>query len=174
MPILTAITEEEMDTLIALAIGRRVLEVGSQYGASTVAMAQVATCVWALDHHRGDEHSGVQDTLVPFLANTRHLRGADLVIPVVGDYREVMGNLHEGAFGLVFLDAVHNTPAVAQQLYFAKHLSDVIAVHDYGLFGVAAAVDEFHSWSHCTLEVTGSLAVLTRQKDNQRWWEDHS
>src|SRR6266498_5773579 len=51
----TAITREEAARLATLATGKDVLELGAQYGFSTVILAQAARRVTSVDWHQGDD-----------------------------------------------------------------------------------------------------------------------
>jgi hypothetical protein len=127
-PVLSAVTHAECERLAHLAVGARVLEIGSYYGRSTVAMASTAMVVHAVDPHMGGPPEA-PSTLAEFVANLE-------------------------SFGL---DAMHQRPEVDFDLALAARSvrrGGTIAFHDYGCdgvmvgdtwhpFGVTEAVDEF-------------------------------
>lgn len=142
--ILTAITEAESARLRELAAGKRVLEVGSQYGYSTVLMAAVAESVHAVDWHRGDAIVGHRPSLPELWANLAAFRVMDKVILHVGATEAVLPYLREGSFGFAFHDAFHSTEAVRADVALLLPLLEpgaLLAFHDYGRYGVAEAVD---------------------------------
>lgn len=102
MPVLsipTAMTERELGCLAELARDKIVLEMGAQYGASTVAMARTAARLCSVDWHRGDPQAGYTPTLGPFLANLdRH--GLEVISDHTTitdyDYRRMMDSWDHG------------------------------------------------------------------------------
>lgn len=158
--ILTAITPQEASVLVDLVRDRRVIEVGAQFGFSTVLMAQVAKEVVSIDHHRGDEHAGHFDTLGEYLGNLRRYGVRARVEPIVADWREVVHDL--ATFDVAFLDASHGEIEVANELSAFSRLAPTLAVHDYGRFGVKPAVDRFRHDLGWALDLTETLAVLRK------------
>lgn len=67
----TAMSDLELGYLRARAKGKICLELGAQFGASTVALAQAGTKVCSVDWHRGDADAGYSNTLGQFLSNLR-------------------------------------------------------------------------------------------------------
>lgn len=142
--ILTAVTEAESAELRKLAAGKRVLEVGSQYGYSTVLMAAVAQAVHAVDWHRGDAIVGRHESLSVLWANLAAFRVLDKVVMHVGRSEIVLPLFRPASFGFAFHDAYHSTEAVAADVALILPLLEPgarLAFHDYGRYGVAAAVD---------------------------------
>lgn len=142
VPILTSLTQHEASRLQALAGGRRVLEIGSAYGYSTVCMAQHAEHVLAIDpleQYTADElHANLRACGVCDRVTVAQYRSQDL-LPILAA---------AGAkFGLVFIDGDHERLAVAADLANAVRLlapRGVLACHDYGedsCPGVREAID---------------------------------
>lgn len=149
----SAVTEAECERLAELASGRRVLEIGSFLGRSTIALASTAEQVVSVDWHQGDEDAGWQDTLRVFQYNLAryHATNVKVVVARIED-----ADL-EGGFDLVFVDAAHDDDSVAIHWQIACSLvkdDGVVAFHDYGRFNVQAILDESGEW-----EVVETLAV---------------
>lgn len=156
-------TPDEVKRLVELAEGNEVLEVGSWLGHSTVAMAQVATRVYAVDWHRGDPDAGPERTAHEFLANLRDHRVEDRVVPIVGRAEDVLPVLVDRIAYLGFHDAYHGARDVERDaLLMARLCYGLIAFHDYGdgRFGVTEAVDRLvaeYGWA--IRDRVGSLVV---------------
>lgn len=142
-----SLVSRECTKLAELAKDKVVLEVGSQYGASTVSMARVARQVIAVDWHRGDMHATYQDTLPTFRQNLNVYGVADKVIPVVATFEQVVSFFRPGSFDLAFIDAQHLYEDARRHVLLAAPLvaaGGTIVVHDYGwehFPGVKEAVD---------------------------------
>lgn len=135
----TYITETEAAELRRLATGRAVLELGTQWGYSGLEMAQTAEVVVTVDWHLGDPDSGEMDTLGGFVTNLRSRHGLGNLVPVVGRIEEVLPLLRPASFSMLFHDAGHDERSLRRDLGLALPLlrfGSVIAVHDWGLFGV--------------------------------------
>jgi predicted O-methyltransferase YrrM len=157
----TALTRAELSRLGELARGRLVLELGSGYGASTVALAQSARRVHAVDWHRGDEQAGRHDTLGPYVANLERHGVADRVVTHIGRFDDAVAVMRPGSFELAFLDGCHDRGHVEADLALVLPLltpGAAVAFHDYGRYGVTEVVDELAAGG--SLEVTDSLAVV--------------
>jgi len=164
--ILTALTDNEKNCLAELARAAVVLEVGSQQGASTVAMAREAKMVHTVDWHRGDPEAGEGDTLLSYWRNLHVYGIRDRVITHIGDSAVVLPSLRLGMFSGVFLDGCHREEAVRRDLALAEPLvepSGWIAFHDYGRFGVTPVVDEFVARSGLPMRLVDSIAVVGRR-----------
>lgn len=160
LPIRSAITDAESAELRRLATGRRVLEVGSQYGYSTVLMAQVAEVVHAVDWHRGDKIVGVHESLPVLWANLAKFRLQDRVVVHVGRSEAVLPHLGPGWFDFAFHDAYHTADAVRTDVCLILPLlvpGSLLAFHDYGRYGVAEAVDGL---GFERVSLTGTLVVV--------------
>jgi predicted O-methyltransferase YrrM len=147
----TSITENEGRRLQELAMGLDVLEVGSLFGYSTVAMASVAQSVVAVDAHDTSATDSAPSSLETMLGNLAVAGVADKVVIHVGWSQDVLPVLHKrgATFGGVFIDGNHSQLGCALDLAWAWQMLEpggFIAVHDYAylpLPGVADAVDEF-------------------------------
>jgi len=136
----TSLTAAEREELTRLAEDATVIEIGSQYGASTITLARVARIVYAIDHHRGDPVSGEWDTLGDFMAELDRAGVRDSVVPLVGRSEQIVDVLAPESFDLVFVDSGKETvDEVRAQALEARRLArpgGVIAFHDHGRFAV--------------------------------------
>jgi predicted O-methyltransferase YrrM len=153
----TAVTQEEQEKLAELAAGRTVLELGSDYGASTVMLAQVASVVYAVDawQMRPEE-----DVFALFIANLERCGVTERVVVYRGWFADVVPQLKRD-FDLAFLDGNHSYKETVEQAHLAGSVlkpSSVLAFHDYtaSFPGVMRAVDEIGQ-----AQVVGELAWLT-------------
>ena len=139
----SAISPAEAFALEALARGRTVLEIGAQFGFSTVLMARVALQVVSIDWHRGDPHAGFVDSLWTYRENLRR-HAAENVITVIGAAGDALRHVGRQPFELVFHDASHDYQSVKDDLVLARPLAtEYLAVHDYGRFdGLTTACHE--------------------------------
>jgi predicted O-methyltransferase YrrM len=124
----TSLTEAETVKLQRLAAGRAVLEIGSAYGYSTVALALVADSVVAVDPHTAhDSYGHLHANLGLYGVHAEVRRGAssdELPYLAVAKRR----------FGLVFVDGDHTAAGVAYDVEWAQKLlrpGGVLACHDY-------------------------------------------
>jgi len=166
-------TPREVRRLAGLGRGKDVLEIGSQYGRSTIALASVARSLVAVDPHDLGP-PGAEDTLGPLRANLDRYGLLDRVEIVQGYAHEILPTMGERSFDLVFLDADHRREQVARDLDallpFARP-SAVLAFHDYGKpgimfrgkwdeWGVTEVVDEFAALHGLRVETVDALAVV--------------
>jgi len=163
----TSTTDAERRELRALAAGRDVLELGSQYGATTAALASEARIVFAVDHHLGDPIAGEWDTLGDFVAELERRGLRRRVVVVVGRQEDVFPRLQADAFDLVFIDSgketVDEVRAQARDALKLVRRGGTIAFHDHGRF---AAVDEaLHAELGAPTRVVDTLAVYERAED---------
>jgi predicted O-methyltransferase YrrM len=82
------LTEDEGRLLADLARLKRVLEVGSYHGRSSVCMAQTASWLVSVDHHRDDDKNRL-DSLDYLTANLKRYGVLDRTIVVLGRSAEV-------------------------------------------------------------------------------------
>ena len=127
----TSLTLAETDELRRLARDADVLEVGSAYGYSAIAMALAGGRVWAVDPHQW-LHS--YDAMA---ANLAAYGVEDEVEVDRGDSRVVLPQLVSigDPFDLVWIDGDHEAPTVAHDVEWALKLlkpTGTLAVHDYG------------------------------------------
>ena len=184
--VLSAVTYAECARLAELARGARVLEVGSYYGRSTVALASVSTAVHAVDPHEGGPSDATR-TLDDFLANLDRYGVRDRVVVHVGRSTQVLPMFRDGGFSLVFIDAMHQRPDVDVDLVLSARCLEpggCLALHDYGLdgvqvgdrweaFGVTEALHEFVELTGAARpEVVDTLAVIHApdEEDGLRVW----
>ena len=181
----SSVSRAECLELVRLARGKRVLEVGSYFGRSTVALASVAAVVHSVDLHPPDNvDTGVSSTLGGVVDNLDKYELRHRVVLHVGFSQLILPALRPHSFDLVFLDAQHHAEAVREDLQAVLPLvkrDGVIAFHDYGVpgvehsgrwdpFGVTEVVDEFARSRRCLVDVTETLAVvrLARVRDRAR------
>jgi predicted O-methyltransferase YrrM len=156
----SAVNPRESRRLVELARGKRVLEIGSQYGYSAVLMALNGATVHAVDWHRGDAIVGHRESLAPMWQNVNTYGVADRVIIHIGSSRDILPLLVPGSFGFAFHDSYHSTENVLADVALILPLlrpGAKLAFHDYGRYGVAAAVD---SLGLERVSLTDSLVVL--------------
>jgi predicted O-methyltransferase YrrM len=156
----SAVTDAEAGVLASLAEGGTVLELGAQFGFSTVVLAQAARVVHSVDWHRGDAEAGWTDSLPTFAENLRRHDVADSVVVHVGAFAAVLPLLAAGRFDLVFVDGAHDFASVAGDVAEALRLvkpGGAVALHDWGRFEVAAAV---RSVTDLPADVTDHLGVI--------------
>lgn len=106
------LTEAEGELLASLAAGKRVLELGSYTGLSTIVLARVATEVWSVDWHGGDAEIGARDTLAQLDRNLRRYGVRDRVVLLVGRFGAVLPQLAAGSFDLAYIDGAHDFESV--------------------------------------------------------------
>lgn len=146
--------------LAELARGKRVLEVGSFCGRSTVCMARTAEHVTAVDYFDGRGTPEPRDTLADFQKNIKRYDVADKVTAVNPD-DEISGE-----YDLIFIDGSHDRESVAADIekYLPLLAPDgLMAFHDYqepAHPGVAEAVDDFLAAGGELLSLTEHLAVV--------------
>jgi predicted O-methyltransferase YrrM len=164
--VVSAVTEAECAQLQRLASGKLVLELGSDYGRSTIVLAQTAALVFAVDWHKGDPHAGHRDTATEFIRNITRYGVRHKIVAVIGDASLAIPRMAESTFDFAFIDAFHEEAVVyndAVMIIPKMKPAGVIAFHDYTVphFGVKAAVDRLAVEIGARVElVTASLAVL--------------
>jgi hypothetical protein len=154
---------EEGQRLYELAQDKRVLELGSYCGLSTICLAQSACVVYAVDTFLATgtphEHRG-QDTFEIFQTNLVRYNLSAKVVSLRGRFAEVLPGLSE-RFDFIFVDGSHDYESVRQDIALVLPLLNcpgLLGFHDYGkpdLPGVKPAVDERFVVS----EIVGSLAI---------------
>ena len=150
---------EEGKALAKLAAGKRVLEIGSYCGLSTVCLARTAQHVTAVDYFDGRATPNEGDTFPRFVANIRRYGLVDKVTTHHPDLPI------EGEFDFVFIDGAHDAESVKADIAKALDVlapDGLIAFHDYDTTdpGVVAAVNEFIERGATLLSRHESLAVV--------------
>lgn len=167
------LSEAEGIALAKLADGKRVLEIGSYCGRSTICIAQTADRVVSIDPHDGRATPMEIETYDHFNKNllaygVRHK--VDEIIGTIDDYFEL--DNRERRFDLIFIDGAHDYESVKNDIEKSLELlapGGLIAFHDYRDFpgqcdggwdpGVNFAVDEFVASGASLLSRHDSLAV---------------
>lgn len=133
----TAMSEMETLSLERCARDKVCLELGAEYGYSTIIMGRVARQVVSVDWHRGYPNCSAgpknNDTLMQYFYNVREVR--ENVVSVVGRFEEVLPLLGDGSFEFIFLDGGHDFEQVVFCFNQARRLlapGGVLACHDWG------------------------------------------
>jgi predicted O-methyltransferase YrrM len=159
------LTEAEGRKLAELARGKKVLEIGSFEGRSTICMAQAAEEVDCIDPF--DARSTLvnpQNTLSRFLDNLEAYRVGG-VHYYVGTTADVAPRMKPG-YDLVFIDGDHSAAALAVDVEHALRLvkpDGLLAFHDYRSRNdpdVAPAVHALLDRGAELVEVVDSMAVV--------------
>jgi predicted O-methyltransferase YrrM len=146
----TSLTERETDELRRLAADADVLEIGSAFGYSAVAMALAGGRVLAVDPH---QQLASYETM---LANLGFYNVADRVTIRRGDSRAVFPELVGAGltFDLVWIDGDHAAEMVTHDVGWAVKLlrpGGTLACHDHGEAtcpGVAQALDAWRPYDY--------------------------
>lgn len=158
----SAVSQVECERLAELATSGIVLEIGAEYGRSTIAMASTAAMVWSVDWHLGDQASGFKDSLPEFVRNLDKHDVRGRVVPVVGLWEHVAHYLAAKSFDMVFHDGRHDGEAVWRDLMLAARIlrvEGIMVVHDTDQPVTEQAV---HAWAHeAGFVVTRSVGSLT-------------
>lgn len=136
--------EDEGRALHEWARGRRVLEVGSFCGRSTICLAQSAVEVVSVDPHDGRGTGAPCFTLGEFRQNLARYGVTYTVTEIVGPLESAT---LEGTFDAAFIDAAHDYASVVRDIENAcgaLRPGGDLAFHDYwpGDPGVVRAVNE--------------------------------
>lgn len=142
-PVSTSLTADETKTLRELARGRRVLEIGSAFGYSTIAMATVGARVLSVDPHIA--HSSI----LTMTSNLRRYRVLDRVAMCLAYSYDALPILEDAGarFDLIFIDGDHSRSAVERDVWGSLSVlapGGTLACHDYEedtCPGVARALD---------------------------------
>ena len=151
---------DEGKELWRLSHGKRVLEIGSYCGRSTVCIAQSAREVIAVDPHDGRGTPSPQPTLDKMVANLDRYGVLDKVS--IHHSTETI----DGEYELIFIDGAHDFESVRRDINHAFTViapGGMLAFHDYRSPrdpGVTAAVDELIAHGGEPLSLNGTLAVV--------------
>lgn len=152
---------EEARKLAELAADKRVLEIGSYCGLSTVCMGRTAKHVTSVDYFDGRGTPAPQDTLEEFRSNIRRYGLTDKI-----EIRYPDETVEANSYDLVFIDGAHDYSSVLSDI--RKALSAVtsgglIAFHDYNHpahEGLMEAVGELLDEGGELLSITETVAVV--------------
>lgn len=166
------LTETEGECLRCLCDDKRVLEIGSYCGKSTICIAQAATSVVAVDPHNGYKTTAGADTYSTCKANLSRYNCENVEI-VRAMSEEWAANYNGIGFDVVFIDGNHQCDAVWTDIRIAERfLNDggVIAFHDYRITpkehdgrwdaAVTKAVDEYIASGATLLSRHGTIGVV--------------
>jgi predicted O-methyltransferase YrrM len=170
----SSVTYDECERLAELARGATVLEVGSYYGRSTIALASAAAVVHSIDPHDG-AREGAPETLAVFLENLERYGVKNKVIVHVGLSTQLLPLLQHEVFDVVFVDAMHQRPEVDIDFSVAApvlRVGGTMAFHDYGVdgvrvddtwhpFEVTEAVDAIAAVPGVAIAVVDTLALVS-------------
>ena len=172
--IVSAVTEAECADLQRLAAGKTVLELGSDFGRSTVVLAQSAALVFAVDWHKGDPHAGgPHDSAAKFIHNITRYAVRDKIVAVIGESSLAIPRMADSTFDLAFIDAFHEEKAAyddAKMIIPKMKPGAVLVFHDYTVphFGVKAAVDRLAVEIGGQVEHLADSLVAVRLLDTSR------
>ncbi len=130
----SAVTEVEVNKLAELAQSRRVLELGTDFGRSTITMAQTARLVVTIDHCLASPFGPYPHTAIELLKNVARYDLQKKIIPIVGWGDEVGRILRSASFDMLFIDGHHTADSLSLDLRTLTHTlreNHVIAFHDY-------------------------------------------
>lgn len=152
---------DEGAKLAELAAGKRVIEVGSFCGLSTICLARTASHVAAVDYFDGRGTPKPHDTKQAFDANLKRYGVAEKVEAYHPD-----AELSDPPYDLLFIDGAHDRESVQADL--EKYLGylkpgGLVAFHDYGEPGhpgVSEVVDSWIGNGAKLISVTEHLAVV--------------
>jgi protein-L-isoaspartate O-methyltransferase len=153
---------EEGRALAALSYGKRVFEIGSYCGLSTVCMARTASDVVTVDTHDGRGTPEPRNTFNTLMANLWRHGVAEKVTAVVGTADQWTD---DRKFDLIFIDGGHDRESVTRDIESSMHLladGGLLVFHDYGgeHAEVTAAVDDFVSHGGQIVSQVNSLVVV--------------
>jgi predicted O-methyltransferase YrrM len=128
----TALSEIESLVLERQAAGKVVLELGAEWGYSTLLMARVAKKIISVDWHQGYDFQR-QDTLIQYFYNIKAER--DKIVPVVGKFEDILPLFADHSFDFIFQDGGHDFESTLfnfRQCFRLCKPGGVIATHDFG------------------------------------------
>lgn len=157
---------DEGKALWQLAKGKKVLEIGSYAGRSTICLAQSAESVVAVDPHDGRGTAAPQNTLPLIEANLARYGVAENVVirtePLVAAELAHV----DDEFDVAFIDGAHDLESVQNDIACALCVlapGGLIAFHDYGSGrdpGVKQAVNELLAAGGELISTHDTLAVV--------------
>lgn len=166
------LTMTEAKGLASLAYKKRVLEIGSYCGKSTICMAQVADSVVAVDPHDGRATDKPKGTLIEMMTNLSKYQVGNVTIQQATS-ADWAATFDGAPFDVVFIDGAHDYASVKQDIEIAERFlapDGLIAFHDYrehprehdGRWDpdVTQAVNEYLGLGAELLARHGSVAVV--------------
>jgi len=168
------LSDAEAAELARLSVGKKVLEVGTFCGKSTVAMAATAASVTCVDPFTGYAVDGMSQTEAEARENFNKAGVADKITIHVGTQEKVLPSLDLSDVEMVFYDADHSEVATGRgiRLLYESGLPEtaVIAFHDYHPkdIGVVRAVDSWCVPKGLSPRVIDSLAVFDGTAETSR------
>ncbi len=159
------LTEEEGRFLATSAIKKRVLEIGSYCGRSTICMAQTASLVHVVDTFDGQGTPRPRDTHKLFWQNIARYGCAGKIIEHVGKAEEQVPNLNKN-FDLVFIDGAHDYQSVKTDARLAMSVlqgDGLLAFHDYERHTnpeVTRAINDLLTEGCSLVEVKDTVALV--------------
>ena len=161
----TAVSRVEAIYLAELARGGVILEVGAQFGFSTIVLAQTAKLVVSVDWHRGDDWNGWRPSLQIFMDNLARYGVLDRVVAVVAR-SEVALPVLWAPFDMAFIDGNHSFHRVLSDAKLSRmqmKRNAPFVFHDYLCPltpEVKPAVDQFACGEQYVRRGPGSLAIV--------------
>ncbi len=162
MDILGWLWPEEGKALAELCRGKRVLEIGSYCGLSTVCIGREAESVTSVDYFDGRGTPEPRDTRGDFDRNIARYGVSEKVTAIHPDDFSTL----DGPFDVAFIDGAHDYDSVAADISKVIHLltpDGVLIFHDYnstGDPGVTRAVDDWIADGAELLSTHKTLAVV--------------
>lgn len=155
------LTAKEGQKLAELAAGKRVLEIGSYCGLSTVCMARTAEHVTAVDYFDGRGTPNPGDTYKLFKANLERYGVAEKVFGVHPD-----AHIPFSDHDIAFIDGAHDYESVAADIRKVLNVlapDGLIVFHDYkhpSHPGIEQAIDDLLIDGGQILSVHDTMAVV--------------
>lgn len=155
---------EEGKTLWRLAAGKRVLEVGSYFGLSTICLARDAESVLTVDPHDGRGTPIPQPTFETLQKNLERHNVSDKVTTFIGTLAS--DDFPGGEFDFIFIDGAHDLESVRADIAAVLPMlapGGLLAFHDYQSSNdpdVAVAVNELIAAGGELLATHDTLAVV--------------
>ncbi len=152
---------EEAARLQEIVAGKRVMEIGSYCGLSTVVMARVAEHVTAVDYFDGRGTPNPRDTRAEFESNLQRHGVADKVRAVTPDEQ-----LPFSEYDVIYIDGSHEYRDVCLDIAAAMDVlapGGLLVFHDYEQPAHPGVTQAVHSLLHsggAVLSVTNTLAVV--------------
>lgn len=159
------LTPQEGALLRMAAAGKRVLEVGSYCGRSTICLAQTATDVDCVDTFKGDGTPAVRDTYADFAENVRRYGVLKKIVAHRGKSRDILAQLPQ-KYNLAFIDGSHDYASVMADTQGCLSLlapGGLLAFHDYKSPRdpeVTQAVNRLIAFGARLRDVEGTVAII--------------